>query len=393
MASAQQEIYFNGKPLVQGSLGQNGMDGDVSVILARKQAQQQRTQPQQPQQQQPQQQQPPQQRSMSGDPATLMEVIRNDPQTIEDLSRGNPQLLEAALSGNLEKFTSILQEQTARSQEERAAQMREQEYQRMLDEADPFDPEVQSKIAEYIRQKNVESNLENALEHNPEAFARVSMLYIDCSVNGVKLKAFVDSGAQSTIMSEKCAKLCNIAHLIDTRFQGMAQGVGTARILGRVHIADLKIGESHFVSSFTIMESQPGAQDLDFLFGLDNLKRHQACIDLKENVLRIGVEAVPFLPENEIPGHRSDLRSSVDGANVSPPHQPVPSPQPKPTVVVAPPSRGPMQQQSAPAAPFPEASIRSVMELTGQPRQVVIETLRACGGNPDLAVQQLSFNF
>ena len=32
-------------------------------------------------------------------------------------------------------------------------------------------------------------------------------------------------------------------HLLDTRFAGMAMGVGSSRILGRVHLADMEIGD------------------------------------------------------------------------------------------------------------------------------------------------------
>jgi len=28
------------------------------------------------------------------------------------------------------------------------------------------------------------------------------MLYVDCKINGVKIQAFIDSGAQTTVMSE-----------------------------------------------------------------------------------------------------------------------------------------------------------------------------------------------
>ena len=66
------------------------------------------------------------------------------------------------------------------------------------------------------------------------------------------------------------AEKVGLIKLVDKRFAGMAMGIGTSKILGRVNAANLEIMGKIFVCSFTVLEDNK----VDFLFGLDNLKRH-----------------------------------------------------------------------------------------------------------------------
>ncbi|KAJ1475751.1 hypothetical protein T484DRAFT_3153416 [Baffinella frigidus] len=61
----------------------------------------------------------------------------------------------------------------------------------------------------------------------------------------------------------------------------------------------MQIGSLFLTCSITVLEQN----SMEFLLGLDNLRKYQMIIDLKDNLLRCGEHSVPFLGEGDIPRH------------------------------------------------------------------------------------------
>ena len=162
------------------------------------------------------------------------------------------------------------------------------------------------------------------METFPESMGRVLMLYIETKVNSVPMQAFVDSGAQSTIMSATAAQKCGLLHLLDKRFAGTAVGVGTGTILGRIHIAPILVNGHFFPCTITVMDDEGkglGDKNMEFLFGLDMLKRHRCKIDLENNRLVFSIEdgkemSTPFLHEKDLDETKGGTKGfNADQAN------------------------------------------------------------------------------
>ncbi|XP_073281140.1 protein DNA-DAMAGE INDUCIBLE 1-like isoform X2 [Primulina huaijiensis] len=307
------------------------------------------------------------------DPSAFQQQLRGDSNVMTQLFQSDPELAQAILGNDLNKLQDLLRARNL----QRSELQRQQEEEMALLYADPFDVDAQRKIEAAIRQKGIDENWAAALEYNPEAFARVVMLYVDMEVNGVPLKAFVDSGAQSTIISRSCAERCGLLRLLDTRYRGIAHGVGQSEIVGRIHVAPIKIGSIFYPCSFTVLDSP----NMEFLFGLDMLRKHQCIIDLKENVLRVGggEVAVPFLAEKDIPTRlleeeRYAKEASSSGAQAkSAAKDSIPA--------GAPPG---FTDKNSSQGPDFEAKVAKLVEL-GFGREQVIQALKFFDGNEEQA--------
>ena len=393
--TATQVLVFNGRELTDAStLASSGVkDGDLLMVLTRP---------------------PPGAANPTAlnpdgsavDPAAFQTHLKNDAHLMQQLRGGTPPLHAAVLNADPAPMQALLRDaHRARAQ---AEAKRDAEIAAL--NADPFDLEAQRKIEEAIRLQNVDANYETAMETTPEAFGSVIMLYVDMKVNEHPIKAFVDSGAQMTIMSLGCAQRLGLERLIDRRFQGTAKGVGTQKIIGKVHQAPITIADVSMPCAITVLEKE---QDIDFIFGLDMLKRHQCCVDLEKNELRVASigKAVPFLGEHALPASAratGDEEARADGGGAAANANANAGPAGKPetptegvsgntgTATLGVPSSSTTTNASPAPAPAPGASmdakIAKLVEL-GFDRAKCAEALEASGGNEEYAASLLFSGF
>ena len=158
--------------------------------------------------------------------------------------------------------------------------------------------EGQRRIENIIQQQRINDNFRQAAEYMPESLFPVHMLFINVEINNKKVAALVDTGAQSTFMSLNLCIQCGLMNLVDKRFQGVARGVGSSRIVGVIHAAQIKIMNKMIATKINVIENN----DVGLVFGLDSLRAHRCNVDLKQNGLvfpDIGITA-KFLSDGEI---------------------------------------------------------------------------------------------
>lgn len=315
----------------------------------------------------------------NSNPAHLVQIVRSHPNVLKELNYHDPKLAAMIRDAPFEEAVqgmrnNILKNSSNNFMGKFESRREEAEMEKRL-HLNPYDKEANDYFGKKIEQQNINNQYQEMMNQYPEAMARVLMLYVDCEVNGRPIVAFVDSGAQSTIMSSACAERLDILRLVDTRFAGVAVGVGSGKILGRIHLVNLKMGGYFFPCTITVMDSKEGLGDknMDFLFGLDMLKRHRCKIDLAQNALVLTVDdkdvATPFLAEYQLDESKGGTRgfnpeqanAEIDGRN-----QAASEDAPMEVEVSSPDRTCPPQEEEKASQPPPDASTTGHTASTGQ---------------------------
>lgn len=129
--------------------------------------------------------------------------------------------------------------------------------------------------------KNVlETDFDNAYEIIPEYLISVDMLYIPININKIDIKAFIDTGAQKTIMSKAIAEKCGLLHRINPEYKTEFRGVGSAVSLGVIFNLEITIDNFIIHCNVGVLDTH-----IDLIMGLDTLKNHGMVIDLKNKCI------------------------------------------------------------------------------------------------------------
>lgn len=133
-------------------------------------------------------------------------------------------------------------------------------------------------------------------------------------IGNITVEMLVDTGAQSSVLSVPLVNQLGLSNRLDRRHQGVAAGVGRARILGNIKnvVCTFGVGHVEFLMDFIVLD----VTDPLVIIGLDQLRKYKCLIDVgREKLIFGGAGGVEV---DMLPAHQShfDIRSLNGGCTV-----------------------------------------------------------------------------
>ena len=149
---------------------------------------------------------------------------------------------------------------------------------------------VQQIISAKKREEKIKQNYLQAYTEIPQVFTPTNMIHITAKINNVPVKFLIDTGAQSSILPLSVPTACGLEDLIDEKYSGVLRGVGTDRIMGRIHYLELTFSCGVYPGSFTICKNDK----LEPILGIDMMQSLGLKLDFVKRVLIIGNNEIKF---------------------------------------------------------------------------------------------------
>jgi len=140
------------------------------------------------------------------------------------------------------------------------------------------------------------------------------MCLIPCTIGNVTVEMLVDTGAQTSVLSMPLVNQLGLSNRLDRRYQGVAAGVGRAKINGSIRnvVCTFGVGHVEFLMNFIVLD----VQDQLVILGLDQMRKYKCLVDMEREKLifgGVGGVEVEMLPANQT---RFDSRSLNGGCTI-----------------------------------------------------------------------------
>lgn len=149
---------------------------------------------------------------------------------------------------------------------------------------------------------------------------RSHMCHVPCLLGnggdgtGTCVEMMIDTGAESSVISLELTRTLGLERSIDRRSRGVAAGVGTAKIIGKIPNVVATFGHVEFRMDFMVLE----VPDKLLILGMDQMRKYNCIVDLQRDVLIFGGSGgveVPMLPPDKTPSY--DFAAIGDACTVS----------------------------------------------------------------------------
>ena len=146
----------------------------------------------------------------------------------------------------------------------------------------------------------------------PSMHSPPEMLYISGRVGSAPCDILVDTGAQFSVISTPLMRRLGLSSRLNTGVQGVAAGVGRARIIGYLPDVPIYLGQVEFLFNLTVLD----ITDELLILGLDQMRRFKCVVDLEKNCLTFGGAGGVDVPFKQRPTRMFDARRELIGCPV-----------------------------------------------------------------------------
>jgi len=129
------------------------------------------------------------------------------------------------------------------------------------------------------KEEIIHDNYLKAYTEIPHTFIPCKMIHMTAKINNTEIKFLVDTGAQISILPLSVASGCGLSNIIDEQYSGELKGVGTDKIMGRIHYVELQLPCGIYPCGFTVCKNDKMVP----ILGIDMMRNLGLSLDFIKN--------------------------------------------------------------------------------------------------------------